>query len=153
VRRKVQGSFLIAAAVMALMALISAGMWYAVAAKSRLIAAEGVAVVAEVTGLEVEVSHGKNGPTRKYMVDLVFPGPEGQQVSARRSVSRSLYNRLAPGSDLRLRYAASDPTVIEIEPGAMAEGAGLAGWSALLFLALTAVFAGAEGLRRRRTGR
>jgi hypothetical protein len=49
----------------------------------------------------------------------------GDRLSASTGVSKKLFRSLAVGDYVTLQYARSDPTIIEIEPGTLAESAKL----------------------------
>jgi hypothetical protein len=82
------------------------------------------------------------------VVTVAFPAPDGQEVRVRGVVSEAFAATLAEGAAIPVRYARSNPQVLEVEPGALAGPARVTGWLAVAMAALFAL-ALARALRRR----
>lgn len=101
-------------------------LWSLVSAPVRLLEAEGVTGHASV--LSLQAGPGSGTP----MVEVLFAGPEGEGVRARVAVSAAFHAGLQVGGEVPVRFAASDPAIVELEPGALARPARMAGWLVLL---------------------
>ncbi len=123
---------------------VSVLIWQFAAAPARLLAAEGVETTATLVAGQVEEGRGDD----RRIVTVAFAGPDGQEMRVRGVVSQALYGSLAVGDTLPVRYARSNPQVMEAEPGAVAGPARVTGWIAVV---MGAVFAAllAAALRRR----
>jgi Protein of unknown function (DUF3592) len=130
----------IVAAVFVAVFLIFAGVGWALwsfGGKNAALMAEGaVQVVARVEMLEMERqtqrdTTGNSTGTRTtydYYAHVIFADQAGREQRARLSIGKTDYNTLQQGQDLPLRYAAADPSVVELREGDLAAGAALGYW-------------------------
>lgn len=114
---------------------------------AQRLAREGVQATATVTDRQITERRRTNGTRfETYAVTLAFTTAEGTPTEARSQVDRARYETLTLGTPLALTYAASDPALIELEPGATARRAAAIGALALLPLVM-ALVCGIWGLR------
>lgn len=99
----------------------------------------GIEGIATVVDRDTRRTRDSEGRTRtEYRVLYRFQPTTGPETSTRRSVSRSTYEAMPPGTEVTVRYVEHDPGVNEIEPGNAA-------WTGFL-MALVAGAAGVVGL-------
>jgi hypothetical protein len=123
-------------AVFLIFAGVGWALWHFGGQSAALMAQGAVQVVAKVEGLEVErrtsnrSSDGisRSRTTYSYHADLSFADQAGRAQRTRVSVSEVVYNRLQRGQDLPLRYAAADPSVVELHEGDLAAGSTIGYW-------------------------
>ncbi|MCB1389815.1 MAG: DUF3592 domain-containing protein [Rhodobacteraceae bacterium] len=83
-----------------------------------LLAREGVDTRGTVVDRSTSTTRRSNGSTsRNYNLVIRFAGPDGAPVQVNQSVSRTLYDSNATGSQIALRYARSHPTTVELTIG------------------------------------
>ena len=126
----------IAAGIFILVFLIFSGVGFVLSTfggKAAALMAQGaVQVVARVEALDVERrtsnSTSNNRTTYSYYANVAFTDTAGREQRARLSVGQTDYNSLQQGQDLPLRYAAADPSVVELHEGDLANGAQIGYW-------------------------
>ncbi len=122
--------------------------------------AEGRDAIAIVTERFAEQPKGEEDRNRiTYFLGLKFTTREGQEIAVVQKVGRPEYEKQAEGSELRLRYLASQPELVELVPGQYRSSSSMLQVMALLtglaFLAGLFVVGGwaVSAVRARRYGR
>lgn len=130
-----------------------------VAREADLLASEGMEAEATVTDSRIveirKTDRDSDGFTRTetdidYYLTLEFVTAEGKTIELEKSVSNAQYNKHDKGDKLTLRYAKSDPTVIEFEKGSRAGDAGIFKWLSWGLGALGVILGGAATLLLRK---
>ncbi len=120
--------------VLALVCLMGAAILWAIergiSAEARLLAAEGQEAVAEVLDRRIietrsTDSDGRTTTSRTYYLRLAFTTAAGDRVEIEPSVGQARYEATPQGTRLTLRYAPSNPAVIEFEAGGREAEAGV----------------------------
>lgn len=121
--------------------------------------AEGLEATAIVSERFIEKMKGDEGRNKTaFFLVLKFTSEAGQEVTAQQKVSRSDYEKLIEGSEVRLRYLASKPGMVKLTPGQYRSSSSLLQVMALLtglpFLAGLFVVGGwaVSAVRARRYG-
>jgi hypothetical protein len=119
--------------------------------EARLLATEGREAVADVLDRrEVETRSVDNEGRVRYDWDhfatLRFDTPDRRGVEVETRITPARYEALQVGDRVTIRYAASDPRVVEFEPGEKAGEVALLRWAAI---GLGVIAAGIGGLMLR----
>lgn len=86
--------------------------------KARLFAREGVDGSAQVVAREIRSRRDRDGnTTTERIVTYRFQSLSGETVQGVEAVSRGLYDSLAPGQPVAVRYLPGNPAVNTLEPG------------------------------------
>ncbi|MGL5008908.1 MAG: hypothetical protein ACRC6I_03440 [Paracoccaceae bacterium] len=136
-------------------------IWTSGSERAALMAEGAVQVVARVDTLEMEretrrdTTSNSTGTrtTYSYFANVVFEDQAGREQGARLSIGRAEYNSLQEGDDLPVRYAAADPSVVELREGDLAGHAQFGYWfmlGGLAGLALVPIVALMAWVRSRR---
>lgn len=134
--------FWIAAAVMAGMGAYSAILWLDASSDARRLAQDPVLTEARVVAKDISTTRDKNGSLREtYLVEVEFTDKGGTQHRERAAISPEGFEGVEVGATLTVTYAATEPSLVEVEPGRLGEGSRLAGWTVVIFAALALVFA------------
>lgn len=129
--------------------LVAVLIWFierGISAEARLLAAEAVEAPAVVLDRRMVESRNtdKDGHTTtsmSYYLRLEFVTAAGDRVEIEPSVGQERYDASPAGTTLTLRYAPSDPRVVEFEAGERAAEAGVLQWIWKSAGGLAAVFA------------
>lgn len=149
----IRKSLLILTLVWAGMAAVSAGYAWVHGAEARLIAAEGRAAEAVVADSRISETRSGGRVDEDYFVTLRFTDAAGQSHEVEVEVTSDRHAVLPEGSTLTLRYAPSDPRVVEITPGDLAAATRRANIAALILGGVAVVFGAGWAMIRRPRGR
>jgi hypothetical protein len=156
--RKLEALWGFGAVIGALVLIVLWILWHLaqVGGAARLLAEEGRDVTAEVVNLRQEVTRRTDAEGRGYddftsFVTVRFDTFETRGVTVEAEVDDDRYAGLSLGQRIDLRYAASDPQVIEFEPGEAAGETAFLRWVAIGLGLIAAVLAGVA-LRQYRGG-
>lgn len=126
------------AVIAGLCVVIAVLSWFVVTTgvEARLLAEEGREAEAEVLDLRREETRKVDDDGRvrldvAYFVTVRFDTPVRRQVEVETAISDARFAALRVGQRVLLRYAASDPGVIEFEAGEKAAEAAFLRWVAL----------------------
>ena len=102
----------------ALFALIMGGVGLALWSEARVMARDGVEAVGQVTDRRIRTTSDRDGNrSTSYVVSYTFRPSSDQTVEASQAVSRALYDRLAAGDSVTVRYLPHDPGRSQLEAG------------------------------------
>ena len=95
---------------------------------AALMAQGAVEVAARVDGVNSERRQTDGRTTYSYRADLSYVDAAGKSWRQQVSIGQSDYQQWQIGQTVPLRYAAADPSVIELHAGDLAGGAAIGGW-------------------------
>jgi hypothetical protein len=145
--KQARAAWIALAVVAALLAAIAAGLFYAggiTAADSRLLAAEGVAIEAEIVDRRIREERKRQGDgvwrtETTFLVTVSYTPRGGTLQRIEKAVTAERYERMPKGERVSLIYAPSKPAVFEFEAGDLASDAW---WFRLVAVVLAVLGAG-----------
>ncbi|HLQ17453.1 MAG TPA: DUF3592 domain-containing protein [Tabrizicola sp.] len=112
-------------AIVGLLALFFWVQWYMASSRATLLSADPVVAEAVVMQLDRQEGVGRGRIFTSDSVILRFDVAPGTRLSSRTPVSDERFDTLALGQTVTVRYARQDPSIVEIEPGTLADKATL----------------------------